>query len=571
MSGTAFLNSLRALVGRRHVLTSDSATYRYRKGFRCGEGPVLAVVRPGSLVELWRVAQACVSAGKIVLMQAANTGLTGGSVPDGNGYDREIVLINTLRLAKIHVIGGGRQVVCLPGATLHALEHLLAPLGREPHSVIGSSCLGASVLGGVSNNSGGALVQRGPAYTEMAVFGQVGADGVLRLVNHLGIPLGPDSGEMEPEAMLAALERGAFDESRIDWTAGKGHDARYATRVRDVEADSPARFNANPQNWHDAAGCAGRLVVFAARLDTFPAQKDTATFYIGTNTPDVLETLRRDVLTGFPELPIAGEYVHREAFEITERYGRDMVALIRLIGTKRLPRWFAMKARFDGFAAQSRFLPPALADHVLQAFSKCLPSQILPRLAAYRDRFEHHLMLKVSGTMAEAMRAHLAVFFTGHEGDWFACTPKEGARAFLHRFAVAGAAIRYQTMHRRTCAALVPLDVALRRNDRDWFERLPPALAEKLAARVYYGHFFCHVMHQEYVVRNGFDPETVKHDLLALLDARGAKYPAEHNVGHLYAAPPEMAAHYRALDPCNCLNPGIGKTSRKRNWAAESV
>ena len=39
---------------------------------------MLAVVRPGNLVQQWRVLQACVDAGKIVIMQAANTGLTGG-------------------------------------------------------------------------------------------------------------------------------------------------------------------------------------------------------------------------------------------------------------------------------------------------------------------------------------------------------------------------------------------------------------------------------------------------------------------------------------------------------------
>jgi D-lactate dehydrogenase len=42
---------------------------------------VLAVVQPGTLVEQWRVLQACVEAGVIVIPQAANTGLTGGSTP----------------------------------------------------------------------------------------------------------------------------------------------------------------------------------------------------------------------------------------------------------------------------------------------------------------------------------------------------------------------------------------------------------------------------------------------------------------------------------------------------------
>ena len=55
--------------------------------------------------------------------------------------------------------------------------------------------------------------------------------------------------------------------------------------------------------------------------------------------------------------------------------------------------------------------------------------------------------------------------------------------------------------------------------------------------------------------------------MLDLLDARGAQYPAEHNVGHLYTAKPEHAQFYRKLDPTNSFNPGIGHTSKKKNWA----
>jgi D-lactate dehydrogenase len=153
------VDRLRAIVGRRHLLTGDKATRRFRHGFRFGSGPVLAVVRPGSLVEQWHVLSACVEAGVIVIAQAANTGLTGGSTPDGV-YDRPVVIVSTRRLTGIHLIRDGRQAVCLPGATLNQLEAKLRPLGREPHSVIGSSCLGASVIGGICNNSGGALVRR---------------------------------------------------------------------------------------------------------------------------------------------------------------------------------------------------------------------------------------------------------------------------------------------------------------------------------------------------------------------------------------------------------------------------
>jgi FAD/FMN-containing dehydrogenase len=52
----------------------------------------LAVVRPGSLLDQWKVLKACAAASKIIIMQAANTGITGGSTPDGNDYDREHML-----------------------------------------------------------------------------------------------------------------------------------------------------------------------------------------------------------------------------------------------------------------------------------------------------------------------------------------------------------------------------------------------------------------------------------------------------------------------------------------------
>jgi len=51
---------------------------------------------------MWRVLHACAAAETIIIMQAANTGLTGGSTPYGQDYDRPIVIVNTLRLAKIH-------------------------------------------------------------------------------------------------------------------------------------------------------------------------------------------------------------------------------------------------------------------------------------------------------------------------------------------------------------------------------------------------------------------------------------------------------------------------------------
>lgn len=136
----------------------------------------------------------------------------------------------------------------------------------------------------------------------------------------------------------------------------------------------------------------------------------------------------------------------------------------------------------------------------------------------------------------------------------------------LHRFAVASSAVRYRAVHGDTVEDICAIDVALRRNDEDWFESLPKEVDDKILHKLYYGHFFCHVFHQDYIVKKGYDPQAVEHEILALMDKRGAKYPAEHNVGHLYHAEDNLAQFYQTLDPTNTFNVGIGKTSKERHW-----
>jgi len=560
ISRDTLLKQLRDAVGDDHVLTDGQRTRRFRKGHRTGEGKVLAVVRPGTLLEQWRVLEAAVAADRIVIMQAANTGLTGGSTPDGNDYDREIVLINTLRITGVQLINEGEQVVCLPGATLDRLEQALAPLGREPHSVIGSSCIGASVLGGVCNNSGGSLVRRGPAYTELALYAQVREDGSLELVNHLDIDLGNG-----PEEILTRLQRGDYSPHQVsNEAAGRASDQRYGEHVRDVDADTPARFNADPSRLFEASGSAGKLCLFAVRLDTFPKEPSTV-FYVGTNAADDLTEVRRHLLNRLPSLPIAGEYIHRTAFDIGEKYGKDTFLLIDRFGTARVPAAFALKSRVDGFF--ERFGLRGVSDRLIQLAMNLLPSHLPPRMRDYRERFEHHLMIRVANDSLEETRRFLAEYFgVGSAGAFFECDAEEGRKAFLHRFAIAGAAIRYREAHPASVEDILALDIALRRNDRDWVESLPAEMEEQIIHKLYYGHFFCHVFHQDYIVKKGVDPIAMEHAMWKLLDERRAEYPAEHNVGHLYVAKPALAGFYRKLDPTNSFNPGIGQTSKKKHW-----
>jgi D-lactate dehydrogenase (quinone) len=72
------------------------------------------------------------------------------------------------------------------------------------------------------------------------------------------------------------------------------------------------------------------------------------------------------------------------------------------------------------------------------------------------------------------------------------------------------------------------------------------------------------VLHQDYIVKKGVDIKALKKAMLELLDRRGAEYPAEHNVGHIYRARPALAEFYRKIDPSNSYNPGIGQMSKLR-------
>jgi D-lactate dehydrogenase len=492
-------------------------------------------------------------------MQAANTGLTGGSTPNGD-YDRTVVVINTLRIKGIFPILGGDQVVCLSGSTLHDLEAKLAPLGREPHSVIGSSCLGASVVGGVCNNSGGALVSRGPAYTQYALFARVEASGEVRLYNHLGIELGN-----EPEQVLEAVEAGQLQHCAVQSGHRMASAQDYETIVRSVDADSPARHNSDPTRLYEASGSAGKIMVFAVRLDTFDQHERTATFYIGTNDTAKLTALRRTMLQEGKNLPISAEYIHREAFDLAQEYGKDTFLLVQWLGTQRLAAIFTLKSKLEALAAKVPFLPENFIDRLAQAGSRLFPQHLPHRMRQFRDEYEHHLILKVREDSIAETRAML-VAWASLEGAAFECDPDEANKAFLHRFSVAGAAIRYRAIHSEMVDDILSLDIALRRNDRDWFETLSPTLDEAILGKLYYGHFFCHVFHQDYLIRTGFDLTGIKAQMLELLEKRGARYPAEHNVGHLYAADPGLISHYQSLDPCNCMNPGIGQTSRRQHW-----
>lgn len=272
------------------------------------------------------------------------------------------------------------------------------------------------------------------------------------------------------------------------------------------------------------------------------------------------------MLANFAQLPEMGEYMHRDIFNLAQVYGKDVFLSIHHLGTDNLPKFFALKAKVESLLERLPFVSKTLPDTTLYYLSKLFPQHLPQRMLTFRDLYEHHLILKMSDEGIEEAERYLDEWSQQQGADYFACSADEGKKALLHRFAAAGAAIRYETIHSKDVEDILALDIALRRNDPDWVEKLPKEISEQLVMGLYYGHFMCHVFHQDYIFKKGADTKKIKAQMLELLSQKGAKYPAEHNVGHLYEAEQSLQDFYHQLDPTNTFNPGIGMMSKyKRN------
>lgn len=548
------------IVGTRNVLTRELDTAYYRSGFRYGFGGAEAVVFPTSLLQQWQVLQAAVDAGCAIIMQATKTGLTGGSSPSGFDYDRPVVIINTSRVRGLRLLKDGAQALAFPGTTLFELGQELKKIDRVPHSVLGSTSIGATVIGGVANNAGGALCKRGSSYTEYALYARVTAEGTLELVDHLGIRnLGST-----PEEILQRLDAGEFtDEDLID-DGRAASDTDYVNRIRDLEATVPNRYNADPKRLYEASGSAGKVACFAVRVDTFPVPAEKQVFILGTNDPRHFEEMRRHILTHFEHLPEMCEYMNRSTFTIAEKYAKDVALSIKYLGTERLPRAYALKAKAEYLLNKIPLVPKYLPDIFLYWASKLFPQHLPKRLRAHRDAYEHLLILVTADEAIDEAHRYLEEEWSRTDGvGYFKCTDAEQEAALLHRFSAAGAGIRYQNLHQRTTEEVLALDIALLSSDPEWVEQLPEELTRDLVLDLSYGHYMCHVFHNVYVYRKGTDLERIKRMMLDRLEARGAKFPAEHNFGHLYEAEQVVKDFHLELDPTNTFNPGIGRTSKR--------
>jgi len=404
-------------------------------------------------------------------------------------------------------------------------------------------------------------VHRGPAYTELALYAKVNKKGELELVNELEINLGSN-----PEEILNNLQNKNYNESDIIKSDKLASDDKYSEIVRQVDSKTPARFNADKRLLYNASGSAGKIVVFAVRLDTYPEPKNKQVFYLGSNNPDDFWQIRRDILKTFKTLPRLGDYVHRGCYDAAKKYSKDNFIVIEKLGTNFLPTLFELKRYVDIITSKLNFFPDHFSDRLMQFLSNFWPNHLPKRMDNFRDLYEHHWIIEMTDNGIDEAKKYFQDFFNEKEGDYFECNEYEGKKAMLHRFVSASAIGRYHALNAKTSGEMMSMDIAFPRNEKDWFEKLPPEIDKLIEIKFYYGHLFCHVQHQNYILKKGIDSEKLKEKLLKIYDERGAEYPAEHNVGHEYSAKQTLIDFYKKLDPTNVFNPGIGRTSKRRYW-----
>ena len=139
MPKSKLIESFTKIVSKENVVSSEADTAYYRTGFRYGFGHADVVVFPSTLLEQWEVLKVAVKQNCNILLQAAKTGLTGGSTPRGLKYEKPLVIINVSKIKKLKLLNDGKQALAFPGTTLFELTEELKKIDRVPHSVLGST------------------------------------------------------------------------------------------------------------------------------------------------------------------------------------------------------------------------------------------------------------------------------------------------------------------------------------------------------------------------------------------------------------------------------------------------
>ena len=594
---------LRTIVGADHVHTdADSAQSFYLQGARLGSGAALAVVRPGSLQEAVTSLQAIAAAGAVVVPQGANTGLTGGSVPKSSAEmygGRECVVLNMRRIDGILTLHERRsrehvpvhehnhddiRYLCLAGAGIHTLSCLAKDQGRESHSILGSTFLNPTVAAGVAFGSGGTQMRKGPVFTERALWASVNERGEVELHDTTGLDLLVTGGDA-----TGSSGGSSSSSSAADGTLGVASDAdRYRAAICRFDEPTVARCNADTTGI-DPVRSEGKVLILASVHDSFPAPQRTQLFWVSCNSLETAQRLKQQVcLANEIDLPVACEYMDRDAIDVVDEAGRVLChSLLRLgIGPSTMKLWDA-KLWLEAHGA--RTLPDLFLHYANGVLPPILPAPIAEMSRAH----DHHLLITVGefggGEMArveERLAAFVAAESNNHDDvanvAVHSCGDDADAvqRVGVFRFAAAPA---FRTWCIGRGLQGLSLDYALPKNQIHVPEIGGAGRGggdgggdgggkggdDPSVVRMRYSHFGCNVVHEDIAYPQGVDVHACKMSIKKRVEKDGGRLPAEHGHGAEYSAPAETAQRWRVMDPTNTMNPGVGGMNATESYGEE--
>lgn len=154
---TSLVSRLTDIVGQNNVLVGDDLDSYEQDWRRRTRGKALCVVRPASTQEVAHIIQACAQAGVGLVPQGGNTGLVGGSIPDGSGTQ---VLLSLLRMRSIRAIDPQNMTITVEaGCVLQNLQDAADDAGFLFPLSLGAE--GSCTIGGnLATNAGGTQVLR---------------------------------------------------------------------------------------------------------------------------------------------------------------------------------------------------------------------------------------------------------------------------------------------------------------------------------------------------------------------------------------------------------------------------
>ena len=152
------LQDLEKVVGEAGLVRDEQRLQSYLSDWRNAyRGKAALVVRPASTEQVAAVVRLCSAAGVALVPQGGNTGLCGGSIPDGSGTQ---VVLSLTRMTQIRDVDAGNETITVEaGVLLQRLQEAAAEAGRLFPLSLGAE--GSCTVGGnLATNAGGTAVLR---------------------------------------------------------------------------------------------------------------------------------------------------------------------------------------------------------------------------------------------------------------------------------------------------------------------------------------------------------------------------------------------------------------------------